>query len=91
MLALDRSTSASLAAQSFFDALKPKNKENDVRNKQAKMPLARQRFLTFAYGEMETVVIVRMSSSYVAHISLKAVENSFLIVMQCVWRLLTYF
>ena len=88
VLALDRSTSASLPAQSFFDALKPKNKENDVRNKQAKRGLARQRLLILAYGEMETVVIVRMYPSYVTHISLKTLENSSLIVMQCVWRLL---
>ena len=47
--------------------------------------------LTLAYGDMETVGKVRISSSYVAHIPLKTFENSFLEVMQCVWRVLTHF
>ncbi|EDR06699.1 uncharacterized protein LACBIDRAFT_328618 [Laccaria bicolor S238N-H82] len=54
VLALDRSTSASLPAQSFWDTFRPKNKD-DMRNKQAQRALARQRLLTLAYGDMETV------------------------------------
>ena len=47
--------------------------------------------LILAYGDMEAVGMVRIYSSYVAHIPLKTLENSSLEVMQCVWRLLTYF
>ena len=72
MLALlDRSTSASLPSQSFWGKFKPKTKETDMRDKQAQMALARQRLLTLAYGDMETIRMVRIYSSYVAHIPLK--------------------
>ena len=88
VLALDRSTS--LTAQSFLDALEPKNKENDMRDKQAQMTLARQRTLILAYGDMETACKVHIYSSYEA-IPLKTLENSSLILMQCAWCLLTHF
>ena len=42
-----------------------------MRDKQAQMALARQRLLTLAYGDMETIRMVRIYSSYVAHIPLK--------------------
>ncbi|EDQ98098.1 uncharacterized protein LACBIDRAFT_310939 [Laccaria bicolor S238N-H82] len=54
MLLSPASTSASLPAQSFWDTFRPKNKD-DMRNKQAQRALARQRLLTLAYGDMETV------------------------------------
>ena len=44
--------------------------------------------LTLAYGDMETVGMVRIYSSYIAYIPLKTLENSSLILMECVWRLL---
>ena len=55
------------------------------------MALARQRLLTLVYGDMGIVRRVGIYSSYVAHTLLKTLENSSLIVMQCAWRLLTYF
>lgn len=55
MLLSPASTSASLPSQSFWGKFKPKNKETDMRDKQAQMALARQRLLTLAYGDMETI------------------------------------
>lgn len=52
-----RSTSASLPSQSFWGKFKPKNKE-DMRDRQAQMALARQRLLTMAFGDMETIRMV---------------------------------
>lgn len=59
-----RSTSASLPSQSFWGKLKGKkqDKDTDYREKQAQMALARQRLLTLAYGDMETVRMVGLSS-----------------------------
>ncbi|KAJ7632671.1 hypothetical protein FB45DRAFT_913120 [Roridomyces roridus] len=53
MLLSPASTSASLP-QSFWGKFKPKGKE-DMRDKQSQMALARQRLLTLAYGDMETI------------------------------------
>ncbi|KAH7889215.1 hypothetical protein F5I97DRAFT_1827122 [Phlebopus sp. FC_14] len=57
MLLSPASTSASLPSQSFWGKFKNKksDKESDYREKQAQMALARQRLLTLAYGDMETV------------------------------------
>jgi hypothetical protein len=54
-----RSTSASLPSQSFWGKLRKKgDKESEFRERQAQMALARQRLLTLAYEEMETVRVV---------------------------------
>ncbi|KAG1772744.1 hypothetical protein EDD22DRAFT_859906 [Suillus occidentalis] len=51
-----RSTSASLPSQSFWGKFKKKpDKESEFRERQAQMALARQRLLTLAYEDMETV------------------------------------
>ncbi|KAF7294903.1 hypothetical protein MIND_01028300 [Mycena indigotica] len=57
MLHSPASTSASLPSQSFWGKFKPKNKD-DMRDKQAQMALARQRLLTLAYGDMETIRVL---------------------------------
>jgi hypothetical protein len=58
-----RSTSASLPSQSFWGKFKKKgDKESEFRERQAQMALARQRLLTLAYEEMETVRVVRSYS-----------------------------
>jgi hypothetical protein len=63
---LNRSTSASLPPQSFWGKFKgggggggKNSKEVDMRDKQAQMAIARQRLLTLAYGDMETIRMVR--------------------------------
>lgn len=54
-----RGSNVSLSAGgSFWGRLKPKNKENELREKQAQMALARTRLLTLAYGDMETIRLV---------------------------------
>ena len=54
-----RSTSASLPSQSFWGKFKKKgDKESEARERQAQMALARQRLLTLAYEDMETVRVV---------------------------------
>lgn len=65
---LNRSTSASLPSQSFWGKFKggggggggggKNNKDVDMRDKQAQMAIARQRLLTLAYGDMETIRMV---------------------------------
>lgn len=59
-----RSTSASLPSQSFWNKFKNKksDKDSDYREKQSHMALARQRLLTLAYGDMETVRVVSVLS-----------------------------
>ncbi|KAF7304916.1 hypothetical protein MKEN_01205900 [Mycena kentingensis (nom. inval.)] len=57
MLLSPASTSASLPSQSFWGKFKPKTKD-DLRDKQAQMALARQRLLTLAYGDMETIRVL---------------------------------
>ena len=42
-----------------------------MRDKQAQTSLAQQRLLTLAYDDMETLRVVCIYSSYVAHIPLK--------------------
>ncbi|KAJ8482107.1 hypothetical protein ONZ45_g15069 [Pleurotus djamor] len=54
MLLSPASTSASLPSQSFWNKLRPKTNKEDT-TRQAQMALARQRLLTLAYGEMETI------------------------------------
>ncbi|KAG9318692.1 hypothetical protein JVU11DRAFT_787 [Chiua virens] len=64
MLLSPASTSASLPSQSFWNKFKNKksDKDSDYRERQSQMALARQRLLTLAYGDMETVrVAVRNS------------------------------
>lgn len=58
-----RSTSASLPSQSFWNKFKNKksDKESEYRERQSQMALARQRLLTLAYGDMETVRVVSIS------------------------------
>lgn len=65
MLLSPASTSASLPSQSFWGKLKGKkqDKDTDYREKQAQMALARQRLLTLAYGDMETVRMLPQSYS----------------------------
>ncbi|KAG2158181.1 uncharacterized protein EDB93DRAFT_1077407 [Suillus bovinus] len=53
-----RSTSASLPTQSFWGKFKKKDKESEFRERQAQMALARQRLLTLAYEDMETVRVL---------------------------------
>ncbi|KAF5381086.1 hypothetical protein D9615_003990 [Tricholomella constricta] len=53
MLLSPASTSAGLP--NFWDKFKPKNKDVDMRDRQAQMALARQRLLTLAFGDMETI------------------------------------
>ncbi|KAL0946840.1 hypothetical protein HGRIS_013008 [Hohenbuehelia grisea] len=53
MLLSPASTNGSLPSQSFWGKFKPKPK--DDMNRQAQMALARQRLLTLAYGDMETI------------------------------------
>jgi hypothetical protein len=64
----NRSTSASLPSQSFWGKFKGgsggggKNIKDDMREQQAQMAIARQRLLTLAYGDMETIRMVSYSS-----------------------------
>jgi hypothetical protein len=60
---LSRSTSASLPSQSFWGKFKGgKNKQDlDLREKQAQMALSRQRLLTLAFGDMETIRMVSIA------------------------------
>ena len=62
---LCRSTSASLPSQSFWNKFKNKksDKDTDYRGGQSHMALARQRLLTLAYGDMETVRVVSLLPS----------------------------
>ena len=54
-----RSINASLPQPSFWDKFKPKNKDADMRDRQAaQMALARQRLLTLVFGDMETIRMV---------------------------------
>lgn len=54
-----RSTNGSLPSQGFWGKLKGKsNKEAEFRERQAQMALSRQRLLTLAYGDMETIRMV---------------------------------
>ncbi|KAH7910180.1 hypothetical protein BJ138DRAFT_1153526 [Hygrophoropsis aurantiaca] len=65
MLLSPASTSGSLPSQSFWNRIKSKkgiDKESEFREKQAQMALARQRLLTLAYEDMETVRV--LPSSY---------------------------
>ncbi|KAH0827161.1 hypothetical protein J3R83DRAFT_4852 [Lanmaoa asiatica] len=57
MLLSPASTSASLPSQSFWNKFKNKksDKDSEYRERQSHMALARQRLLTLAYGDMETV------------------------------------
>ena len=59
-ISLHRSTSASLPSQSFWNKFKNKksDKDSEYREKHSHMALARQRLLTLAYGDMETVRVV---------------------------------
>lgn len=60
MLSLhSRGSNASLTSNSFWNKFKSKNKEPDLREKQAQMALTRTRLLTLAFGEMETIRTVR--------------------------------
>jgi hypothetical protein len=62
----NRSTNASLPSQSFWGKFKGggggggggKNNKDDMREQQAQMAIARQRLLTLAYGDMETIRMV---------------------------------
>ena len=45
-----------------------------MRDKQAQMPSERQRLVALAYGDVETLRMVRVYSSCVAHIQLKTLE-----------------
>lgn len=59
MLLSPASTSASLPSQSFWGKFKKKgDKESEFRERQAQMALARQRLLTLAYEDMETVRVL---------------------------------
>nr|GAT53192.1 predicted protein [Mycena chlorophos] len=62
MLLSPASTSASLPSQSFWGKFKPQKKD-EMRDKQSQMALARQRLLTLAYGDMETIRVVRRSAT----------------------------
>ncbi|KAF7323010.1 hypothetical protein HMN09_00080700 [Mycena chlorophos] len=57
MLLSPASTSASLPSQSFWGKFKPQKKD-EMRDKQSQMALARQRLLTLAYGDMETIRVL---------------------------------
>ena len=59
---LCRSTSASLPSQSFWNKFKNKKTDNNEYQRQSQMALARQRLLTLAYGDMETIRVVSRSS-----------------------------
>lgn len=63
MLLSPASTSGSLPNHSFWGKFKGKksDKESEYRDKQAQMALARQRLLTLAYGDMETVRMLPQS------------------------------
>lgn len=58
----NRTSNASLPAQSFWGKLKPKNKEGDLRQQAAQMSMTRQRLLTLVFGEQETLHLVRLHS-----------------------------
>lgn len=78
-----RSTSASLPSQSFWGKFKKKgDKESEFRERQAQMALARQRLLTLAYDEMETVRVVRISFALVLLITLSSFRHSCPVVSQ---------
>ena|ERR1700683_4198030 len=54
-----RSTNGSLPSQSFWGKFKGKtNKEAEFRERQAQMSLSRQRLLTLAYDDRETIRMV---------------------------------
>ncbi|KAJ3732211.1 hypothetical protein DFJ43DRAFT_1074272 [Lentinula guzmanii] len=55
MLLSPTGSNASLTSPSFWNKFKSKNKEPDLREKQAHMALTRSRLLTLAFGEMETI------------------------------------
>ncbi|KAF8163342.1 hypothetical protein B0H34DRAFT_695070 [Crassisporium funariophilum] len=55
MLLSPTSTNTSLPTQAFWNKFKPKPKEPEIQNKQGPMAVARQRLLTLAYGEIETL------------------------------------
>ncbi|CAK5277408.1 unnamed protein product [Mycena citricolor] len=55
MLLSPASTSASLPSQSFWGKFKPKGNKDEMRDKTSQMALARQRLLTLAFGDMETI------------------------------------
>ncbi|KAJ3869986.1 MAG: hypothetical protein NXY57DRAFT_593315 [Lentinula lateritia] len=55
MLLSPAGSNASLTSNSFWNKFKSKNKEPDLREKQAQMALTRTRLLTLAFGEMETI------------------------------------
>jgi hypothetical protein len=59
---LNRSTSTSLPNQAFWNKFKPKGKEPE--DKQGPMAMARQRLMTLAYGEFETLLKVCPSSHF---------------------------
>lgn len=63
MLLSPASTSASLPSQSFWGKFKGKktDRDSEYRDKQSQMALARQRLLTLAYDEMETVRVLPQS------------------------------
>ena len=58
----NRSTSTSLPNQAFWSKFKPKGKEPE--DKQGPMSVARQRLMTLAYGEFETLLKVCPSSHF---------------------------
>jgi hypothetical protein len=63
MLLSPASTNGSLPSQSFWGKFKGKtNKESDFRDRQAQMSLSRQRLLTLAYDDRETIRM--LPSSY---------------------------
>ena len=53
---LNRSTTTSLPNTAFWSKFKPKGKEPE--DKQGPMAVARQRLMTLAYGEFETLLKV---------------------------------
>ncbi|KAI0797981.1 hypothetical protein C8Q75DRAFT_801883 [Abortiporus biennis] len=56
MLLSPAASNASLPGQGFWGRFKtPKSKEMELREKQAQMALTRQRLLTLAFGDMETI------------------------------------
>jgi hypothetical protein len=59
---LNRSTSTSLPNQAFWSKFKPKGKEPE--DKQGPMAMSRQRLMTLAYGEFETLLKVRPFSHF---------------------------
>jgi hypothetical protein len=62
-----RSTNGSLPSN-FWGKLKGKNnKDAELRDRQAQMALSRQRLLTLAFDDMETIRMVRSTSTVPIH------------------------